>query len=395
VNVLENAVTVLILLLGVALVVTVVAERVGVPYVVALLVVAAPVTLPGMPDHFGSVVLFVFLPALIFEAAWNVNAASLRRSALLVGVLAVPGVILTAFLVAAGLALTRTMPFVPALLLGTILAATDPIAVIAVFRRTAVPLELATIVEGESLFNDGAAIVLYSVVINLLTGAHAAPQPAQIAWAAVSSAFGGATIGFAVAASIARLLRGSGDAALQVVGTIVAAFGSYLLADRFHLSGIFAAVVAGIALRGFPRFSSPEASIDVDRFWSVLAYLANAFVFVLMGFRIEFRQIVEEPLLVISTLVLVTLARIALAYVAAPLATGGLPRGWKPVIALSGMRGALSVALAIGLPADVPYRHEIIDAVFGVVFVTLVLQGLCVGPVIVRLKLATGATLAK
>ena len=384
----ENSITVIIVLLSAALVVSVIAERIGVPYVVALLLVAAPVTPPRTPDNFGAAVLFIFLPALIFEAAWNVDAATLRRRWLSVSLLAVPGVILTAFLVAGGLALIGAMPFVPALLLGAILAATDPIAIIAVFRRLKVPLELATIVEGESLFNDGAAIVLYGVVLSLLTGSRAAPGPLDIAWSALSVSVGGAAVGFVVSAFVARLLRDSDDAQLQVVGTLVAAFGAYLIADRFHLSGIFAAVVVGIALRAFPRFPSHAAVNDVDRFWSVLAYLANAFIFVLMGLRIEFARILAEPVLVLATLGLVTLARVLLAYVALPLVSRKLPREWKPVIALSGMRGALSIALVIGLPVEVPYRSQLVDTVFGVVFLTLVAQGLSVGPVISRLKLA-------
>ncbi len=384
----QIVVTAIVALLSVALVVSVAAERLGVPFVVALLLVAAPVQLPGTPSQFGPALIFVFLPALIFEAAWNIDAASLRRNWLAVSVLAIPGVIVTAFLVAGGLALSGQMPFVPALLLGAILAATDPIAVIAVFRRLDVPLELATIVEGESLLNDGAAIVLYGVVVELLTGSHAAPTALGIAWTAISVAVGGAFAGLVIAAVVARLLRGTANAQLQVVGTIVAAFGSYLLADEFHFSGIFAAVVAGIALRAFPRFPSREASVDVDRFWSVLSFLANAFVFTLMGLRIEFARILEEPLLVLLTLALVTLARLLLAYVALPLATKNLEKKWRPVIAISGMRGALSVALVIGLPADIPYRQQLVDTVFGVVFVTLVAQGLSVGPLISRLKLA-------
>ncbi|MDQ2858230.1 MAG: sodium:proton antiporter [Candidatus Eremiobacteraeota bacterium] len=384
----ETTVSIVIALLAAALLVSVVAERAGIPYVVALLVVALPIELPHIPDQFAPALLFIFLPALIFEAAWNVDATILRNRSALIAILALPGVILTAFLVAGGLALAGLMPFLPALLLGAILAATDPIAVIAVFRRFRVPEELATIVEGESLFNDGAAIVLYGVVVASVTGIQAAPTPVGIAWSAFSISAGGAAIGFVIAAIVARVLRGTAEAPLQVVGTIVATFGSYLLADRLHLSGIFAAVVVGIALRAFPRFPSREASIDVDRFWSVMAYLANALVFVLMGLRLEWNRIVHEPMLVLVTLALVTVARIVLAFVAAPLGGGRLERGWRSIIALSGMRGAVSVALVIGLPADVPLRGQLIDAVFGVVFITLVLQGLTIGPMLSHLKLS-------
>ncbi|MGD0474324.1 MAG: sodium:proton antiporter [Candidatus Velthaea sp.] len=384
---LENQVIAVVALLAVALVVSAFADRIGVPYVVALLIVATPIDFPSF-NAFAPALLFVFLPALIFEAAWNINAEALKRRWLAVTVLAVPGVLLTAAIVGGGLALAQQMPFVPALLLGAILAATDPIAVIAVFRRLHVPHDLATIVEGESLFNDGAAIVLYGVVVGVLSGAGGAPDPGTIAVTSLSVSLGGAAIGLVAAVLVALLLRGSDSPQLQVVGTIVAAFGSYLVADHFHLSGIFAAVVAGIAMRAFPRFPSTAAVADVDGFWGVMAFLANALVFVLMGLRIEFARILHEPLLVAITLALVTAARLILAYIVLPLAGAKIAPAWRSIIALSGMRGALSVALAIGLPADIPFRPQIVDTVFGVVFVTLVAQGLAIGPVISRRRLA-------
>jgi CPA1 family monovalent cation:H+ antiporter len=384
---LENQVIAVVALLAVALVVSAFADRIGVPYVVALLIVATPIDFPSF-NAFAPALLFVFLPALIFEAAWNINAEALKRRWLAVTVLAVPGVLLTAAIVGGGLALAQQMPFVPALLLGAILAATDPIAVIAVFRRLHVPHDLATIVEGESLFNDGAAIVLYGVVVRVLSGAGGAADPGTIAVTALSVSLGGAAIGLVAAVLVALLLRGSDSPQLQVVGTIVAAFGSYLVADHFHLSGIFAAVVAGIAMRAFPRFPSTAAVADVDGFWGVMAFLANALVFVLMGLRIEFARILHEPLLVAITLALVTAARLILAYIVLPLAGAKIAPAWRSIIALSGMRGALSVALAIGLPADIPFRPQIVDTVFGVVFVTLVAQGLAIGPVISRRRLA-------
>jgi CPA1 family monovalent cation:H+ antiporter len=372
-------------LLAVAVIVSVIAERIGIPYVVALLIVATPIDV-ALPN-FGPALLFVFLPALVFEAAWNIHRDILRRRWLAVAILAIPGVLLTAVLVAGGLALTQQMPFTPALLLGAVLAATDPIAVLAVFKKLHVPPELATIVEGESLFNDGAAIVLYEVMIGILTPAHSPLTARQIAWGALGVPLGGAAIGLVIAALVALLLRGDGDAPLQVVGTIVAAFGAYLLADELHLSGIFAAVVAGIALRAFPNFPTVEVTAEVDGFWSAMAFLANALVFVLMGLRLEFGRIVHSPLLVLTTLACVTGARLVLGYVALPLA-GNIPRPWRGVIALAGMRGALSVALVIGLPDQIPYRSQLIDTVFGVVFITLVAQGLTIGPLISRLRLA-------
>ncbi|MGH7715041.1 MAG: cation:proton antiporter, partial [Vulcanimicrobiaceae bacterium] len=170
---------------------------------------------------------------------------------------------------------------------------------------------------------------------------------------------------------------------------IVAAYGSYLAANNVHVSGIFAAVVAGIALRWFAHFpTSEEASTEIDEFWGVLAFVANSLVFLSMGLRIDFQRILNEPMLLAATIALMVAARALFVY-------GGLPlvrfpaskRSWQHIIAFAGIRGALSLALALNLPADMPFRPMMIDAVFGVVAITLVAQGLAIGPITRRLKL--------
>jgi monovalent cation:H+ antiporter, CPA1 family len=376
-------------LLAGAVLVGVVAQRLRIPYSVALLIAALPAQLPHLDESFTPSLLFVFLPALVFEAAWNVDGSALRRCWLPITVLAVPGVLLTAALVAGGLAITGLMPFLPALVLGAILAATDPIAVIATFRRMRVPADLETIVEGESLFNDGVAIVLYTVAVGALSAGSGHIDPLAVGVEALAVGLGGAAVGFVCAAIVALALVRTEDTLLQVVGTIVAAYGAYLVADEVHTSGILAAVVAGIAIRGFRRFPTPEATVEVDRFWAVLAFIATTLVFVLMGLRIEFARIVHEPLLVLLTLALVTAARVLVTYLGLPLAgVRGDQRGWHHVILCSGMRGALSIALALALPSDLPYRSQLIDAAFGVVVVTLVVQGLSIGPLLVAQRLS-------
>ncbi len=382
---LPDLVGIAIALLAASLFVAVLAERFRIPPVVALLIVALPIRLPFVPANFAHALQFVFLPALVFEAAWNLDVASLRRRALGIALLAGPGVVASAFAVAGGLSALHLMRFLPALLLGAILSATDPIAVIPIFRVLGVPKDLATIVEGESLFNDGAAFVMYGIVLQVMVGAGAGLTPLSIGWEALAVSLGGAAIGTAVALAIAYFLRRAISSEYEIVGTIVAAFGAYLIADHFRLSGIFAAVAAGIAMRLSPRFPRAEAVEEVDRFWGVLAFLANAFVFVLMGLRIEFTRIAHEPAIVFAALALLIATRIVLAYVVLPVAERSIERGWKSVVAYSGMRGALSVALAIGLPDAVAMRAQIVDAVFGVVAITLVVQGLTIGPFVRRL----------
>jgi CPA1 family monovalent cation:H+ antiporter len=385
---LHVGVTSVVWLLAAALVIGIVAERLRIPYSVALVLGSVAVSLPGLHQQFAPSLLFVFLPALIFEAAWNLDSVALRRQWLPIALLAFPGVLVTVAVVAAGLVLSGLMPLLPALLLGTILAATDPIAVIPIFRRLSVPDDLATIVEGESLFNDGTAIVLYGALVAASLSGIATPQVWPVALGVVVVSLGGAAIGFVVAGLVALVLRGNRDLSLDLVGTVVAAYGGYLAADALHASGIFAALVAGIALRTFARSrENPEGAAAVDSFWSAIAFFATSILFLLMGLAISLPRILHEPVLVLATLGLIVVARLVLAYLGLPLAGIGRKNlAWQHVVALAGMRGALPVALALALPDPIPYRAEIIDVVYGVVLITLVAQGLTIGPLAARLR---------
>jgi CPA1 family monovalent cation:H+ antiporter len=206
---------------------------------------------------------------------------------------------------------------------------------------------------------------------------------------AVIATLGGAALGFLGAFAIALLLRGTQDIMLHVVASVVAAYGVYLTAEHLHASGIFAVLTAGIALRAFEHFPHEEQTqIEVDRFWSVLAFFANSLVFLLLGLRIDVARIFHEPYLIFSTLLLVAIARVVLSYGLLRFTLASKQRThWQHVISIAGMRGALSLALAVLLPDTMPYRAVIIDAVFAVVTTTLVVQGLSIAPILRRLTL--------
>ncbi|MBV8488986.1 MAG: cation:proton antiporter [Candidatus Eremiobacteraeota bacterium] len=334
---------------------------------------------PGRLTYaFGHATLYVFLPALLFEAAWNLNYRAMRRQWAAIATLAVPGVIVTALVVAGALAVVR-VPFGPALLAGAILSATDPIAVVAVFRRLRVPVSLSTIVECESLFNDAVAVVLYRAVL-VVMAVEATPNVVTVvALQAVLGAAGGIALGIAMAFVVARVLRNTQSAALQVAGTVVCAYGAYFLGDWLHLSGIFATIASGIALRRYERtWITLRLVADVKGFWDVLALASNALVFFLVGAALPIGSAFREPLLVVATLVGVALSR---SIVAGLLLPGGYPRAWLDVVRIAGMRGALSLALALALPATVPYREAILDATFAVALATLIASSMTVARV--------------
>jgi monovalent cation:H+ antiporter, CPA1 family len=330
----------------------------------------------------GHATLYVFLPALLFEAAWNLNYRAIRRQWVAITTLAGPGVLLTAIIVAGALSVVR-VPFGPALLTGAILSATDPIAVVAVFRRLKVPRTLSTIVECESLFNDATAVALYrGVLVALALGAASAGAVALVAIETFAGACGGVVFGIVVAFAVARALRGGADARIQIVATILCAYGTYFAAEYLRLSGIFAAIACGIALRYYERsWITLSIAEDVTRFWDVTALLANVVVFFMVGAALQIGRVVEEPVFVVACLLAIAVSR---AVVAGLLLPCPYPREWIGVVRAAGMRGALSLALALAIPAWVPYREAIVNATFAVSLATLAASALTLVPVIRR-----------
>jgi CPA1 family monovalent cation:H+ antiporter len=326
-----------------------------------------------------------FLPAIIFDAAWEIDGAALRRRGFTIAILAVPGVIATAAIVAGGTALAG-LALVPALTLGALLAATDPVAVIALFRTLKIPADLRTIVEGESIANDGVAAVLTTTLVGFAivgTGAHPPSIPSAVLQA-VYAAGVGIAIGAAVAFVAARFVRANAPPAVAIAITLVVAYGSYALATLAGTSGIFASAAAGIALRS-ASFAKGDRE-NVARAWDGIGFVANAIVFLLVGLNVRFERIFHEPLLIAVTIASVIVARVVLSYAIAPIgARPKLPTGWRHTIALAGLRGGLSLALALGLPLDFPARPQILDAVFAVVFGTVVIGGWTLGPILRRI----------
>jgi CPA1 family monovalent cation:H+ antiporter len=333
---------------------------------------------------FGHATLYVFLPALLFEAAWNLNYRAIRRQWIAIATLAGPGVLLTALLVAGALAIER-VPYGPGLLAGAILSATDPIAVVAVFRRLKVPKTLATIVECESLFNDAVAVALYRCVLAAMAlGTASVGAVALVAVKTLGAAVGGAVFGIVLAFVVARTLRGSRDVRVQIFATIVCAYGAYFAADFLDLSGIFATIACGIALRFFERsWITLSIADDVDRFWDVGALLANVLVFFMVGAALQIGRVAQEPVFVVACIVAIAVAR---GVVGGLLLPGPYPREWIDVVRVAGMRGGLCLALALALPPEVPYREAIVDAAFAVSLATLAASSFTLVPLVRRVS---------
>ena len=265
--------------------------------------------------------------------------------------------------------LAGVLPPASAFLFGAIVAATDPVAVVAAFRRVAVPVPLRTLIESESLANDGVALVLFGFAL-----AVAAGQPASLAGdvlLGVLEIAGGIVIGCVAGIACAGVLRATDASEYEATVTVVLAYVAYLAAAAAHCSGIFATAAGAIALRAaVARLPGAITNAEeVDRIWSAFAFVTNGVVFLATGLLIRPERIVHEPLLVVAAVLSVWVARAVLALCAGR----GTPE--RVTIFLAGMRGALPLALALSLPDDLPLRPQIIDATFAVVLATIVVQG--------------------
>ncbi len=324
-------------------------------------------------ELFRTATLYAFLPALIFEAAWQLDARLMRRGLLPIVLLALPGVALTATLVAIVVAMFGGLALGPALVLGAVLSATDPVAVVAIFRRLNVPPLLATIVESESLLNDAVAVVLYRAIIAALLLSASTSAILHVGAQALLGTLAGVLCGVAIGYAGSFALRRRVPTVFQIVITFAVAYGAYFVAERFDWSGIFAVIASAIVMRELERrYESVDVARGVERAWHLASTVANALLFVLVGAAVEVMHLWALRAILLWTLGAVLLARIALAYGLLAFAPRFM-QSWKVVVRLAGVRGALSLALALGVPASIPGRATVIDATFFVVVVTVLL----------------------
>ncbi len=385
-----TAISVFVALLGVAAIVAIVVRPLSLPYSVALVGVGllaglvATIVRPGsVPVIAPEVVLVVLLPGLVFEAAYRLDLAHLRRSLAALIFLAMPGVVISASVVALILHVATGLRLDLAFIVGAMVSATDPAAVVATFRRLPVPKPLATVVEGESLLNDGTGLVVFGIAVAALS-APAAPADALVAFVATVVISG--AIGLLAGFVAARLMALVDDHLIELTISVVLAYGSYLLADQLRQSGIIAAVVAGIVLGNYgrARSMSPLGIDALDTVWEFLAYLLTAIVFLLVGFAFPLARLVDSLGWIAWGVVGILVGRALVVYIllggAARLAGSSagrraVPIGWLHVLFWAGLRGAVAVAMALALPVGVPERERLQEITFGIVLFTLLVQG--------------------
>jgi monovalent cation/hydrogen antiporter len=388
-----------------------VARRLGVPYP-SLFVVGGLALgfVPGLPRIAlePELVLLVFLPPLLFEAAVETPARDLKTDVWPILRLSVILVLLTMVAVAIVGRVVIGLDWAAAFTLGAILGPTDAIAATSVFRRLGIPRRAATLVEGESLFNDATALVAYRFALLAAVGGTFVLSDAVAGFAA--AVVGGIAIGVVVGAIAAVVLRWLEDPPVEVLLSLVIPFAAYLPADRLGLSGVLAAVTAGLIVGSrLGTILGPQTRVLWLSTWKMVGFVLNGFAFVLVGLELpdilgelggrSFGEVAIVIVLVASVVVLTRLTYVELAsripnstrrQIAAINPELGRRLTW--VVGWAGLRGAVSLAAALALPAHFPERNLILLLTFSVIVVTLVAQGLTL-PRVVRWATIDGVDL--
>jgi CPA1 family monovalent cation:H+ antiporter len=381
-------------LLLVACLIAMLCRRLGLPYIVGLVVAGILIALlPNSPELPLSrwLIFNVLLPPLVFEAALQLDWRRFRRELPLTLTFAFVGVGIAATVVAIGMHWIGGWSWMGAALFGVLIAATDPVSVIAAFREMGCQPRVSMVVESESLLNDGVAAVGFAVLSAIAAGAS--PAASGVVPEFLWSLAGGAVIGFAVSGAILLIVGRTDDPLVETTLTTIAAYASFLLAEHFHASGIIGALVAGLTVGniGWARVISPAGRERVRHVWDYFAFLANSVVFILIGMNAANQPLHEMgSLAAVAAIVLVLAGRALSIYPLAQLFGGSrwkLPASYTHTLFWGGLRGALALALSLAVPETVPERSAIIVTAFVVVAFSILVQGLTMPWLIKRLDL--------
>ena len=386
--------------LSVAVLVSFVARRLRIPYTVAMVLAGLLVSALDLElnifEAIGlepELILLVFLPGLLFEASFHLDVRQLRANLRSILLLAIPGVLLSTGLVGAALHWALALSWTEALLFGVLISATDPIAVVALFKELGVDKRLGIVIEGESLLNDGVAIVVYTILAGLAAGRTDITVTGAAADFLVT-VLGGIAFGALAGLIFAELMKRTEDPLLDIALTTILAYGTYFFAEvALHglVSPVIAVVAAGITVGNVGtngRMSATSNNMIVT-FWDFSVFSINSAIFLLIGLEFSIQNFVEQLGPILLTIVVVLAARAVVVYLFRQLNRRGtpMPRSWAHVLFWGGMRGAVSIALALSLSPLIESRELLITLTFGYVFFSVVFQGISISPLLRKLGL--------
>lgn len=379
------------LLLLIAVVVAILTRRLRLPYSVGL--VAAGAVLASVPvaatiPLTRELLFSALLPPLLYEAALNIGWRDLRRDLAPIVLLATVGVVLSAAVTAAGMHWAAGWPWSCAAIFGVLIAATDPVSVIATFKESGATGRLRLLIESESLLNDGTAAVAFGVVVAF--GAGQSATPAQAGLLLVKTVAGGLGCGALVGLAALLLMGRTEDHLVELTVSAIAAYGSFLLAEHWGLSGVLATIAAGLVMGNCQAVGrvTERGREALENFWEFAAFLANSLVFLLIGLHVSARELLRVHWVAAAAILFVLAGRAAAVYPCCLFFAGTERRisfAHQHVLFWGGLRGALALALALGLPTETPLRESIIAVSFAVVAFSVFVQGVSVAPLLRRI----------
>ena len=338
-------------------------------------------------------ILSIFLPPLLFEAAWNLKWQALKKDWVPIGLYAIIGVVIAIVGIAFGVSQFTALPIGAALLIGASLSATDPVSVTALFRELGADKRLTTLMEGESLFNDGMAVVAFGFLFTVAV--NQAQVTAQSALLELITVVGiGVAVGGLIGFGISYLTQRFDLPLVEQSLTLVSAYGTYIITEDLGGSGVIGVVTTALILGNFgSRIGmNPRTRIIVSEFWEFLAFFVNSIVFLLIGDQVQFPTLLDNMPTILVTIVAMTIARaiavFALGAVSNQAVKSEISIPVQIILWWGGLRGSVSIALALSLPNSLEGRDTVIATVFGVVLFTLLVQGLTTKPLLLRLRLA-------
>lgn len=380
--------------------ITAIAKKFKQPYPIALVIVGAIIGLSNVPvlqplitfitegEVFNFVIITLFLPALLGEAALKMPSSQLNDNKKPILALAFGGTLLSFVII--GFASIWLLQFsIPvAFVFAALMSATDPVSVLSIFKSVGVKKRLATVIEGESLFNDGLAVVLFNIsafsLINYLDlGLLGASYGL---WEFVKVISLGLITGALLGYMFSRLTKYFDDYPLEIIFSIILFYSAFLVAESFQASGVIAVVVAALIFGNYGSKigMSPTTKLNINNFWDVAALLANSLVFLMVGLEITRINVAENWIFILLAILIVLVAR-SIAVYSSLLFIKNIPVSWKHIMNWGGLKGSLSIALVLSLPKDFDGREEILLMAFSVVLFSLVVQGLSIKPLISRL----------
>ncbi|HEY4340719.1 MAG TPA: sodium:proton antiporter [Steroidobacteraceae bacterium] len=387
--------TLIILLFSIAAAVAILARQLNLPYTVALVLTGLALGALDLfsPPHLTKELLFtVFLPGLLFEAAFHIRAQEFLHNRWAIASLAVPGVAvavaLTTVILTPVIGLWHLEPsftWTYALVFGALISATDPIAVVAVFKTLGVPRRLSVMLESESLLNDGTAIVFFTLSLSLLAGTQVALGQVTIDFFEIVGF--GALIGLAVGAAVSQVIQRIDDAMIAITLTSIAAYGSFVAAESLHYSGVIAVVVAGVVCGNFAKRGgmSTAGRLAVASFWEYVAFALNSLVFLLIGLSVKLSALLSSWKAILIAYLIVTVSRAVVVFAVSGLLRKSrerVPWQWSLVLTWGGLRGALPMVLVLSLPRELPHWELLVTMTFGVVLISILAQGVTVSPLL-------------